>query len=425
MKIIHTADWHLGNTFHSHARHDEHAHFLGWLLDCLAAELPDALVVSGDVFDTANPPAAAERQFYDFLVEATERVPGMQVVVTAGNHDSAGRLEAAARLLKRHNVYVRGLVRRDEETGEPLFGHYLLPLSLRTDSEARAVCLALPYLRPADYPAGLSQGEGLAWWLERLTRELRRTPFRGLPLVVSAHFYAAGARLAEGEHSERLVAGGQDAVEARLAECGAAYYALGHLHRAQRVDGVRGEMYYAGSALPMSFAERHYDHGALRVELDEGGAATVQRLRYEPLRGLTAIPAKGAAEAGEVLEAIARLPRRRDGRVSAAAPYLELRVTERQPQPSLLHEVAQALDDRDARFCRMVREVPAPAAAGPSGVASLEALRHLSAEDMAGRVFASRYGGAMPEEMLVRLRRAEREAEADDGKESAAEADAR
>lgn len=412
MKILHTADWHLGNTFHAHQRTDEHAHFLAWLLDQLTQQQPDALVVSGDVFDTANPPAAAERQFYDFLVAATERVHGLQVVVCAGNHDSAGRLEAAAGLLRRHNVYVRGLVRRNGDTGQPDFDHYLLPLSLRTDPEARAVCLAVPYLRAADYPAGLSQGEGLAWWLDGLCRQLRRTPFRGLPLVVAAHFYAAGAEIAEGEHSERLVVGGQDAVEAAGIDCGAAYYALGHIHRAQRVGGTKGEMHYAGSALPMSFSERHYRHGVQLVELDAEGHAAVSRLLYEPLRRLVSIPQQGAAEPDEVLEAIARLPRRRDGRLSDSAPYLELRVRERQPLPSLLHEVTQALDDRDARFCRMVREVPDTGGAARDGMASLEALRRLTAEDMAAHVFATRYGGDMPAGMLARFRQAEAAAQA-------------
>ena len=80
MKLIHTADWHLGNTFHGHDRADEHVHFLSWLLEVVRQQRPDALIISGDIFDTANPPARAEKQFFDFLIQATSAVEGLQVV---------------------------------------------------------------------------------------------------------------------------------------------------------------------------------------------------------------------------------------------------------------------------------------------------------------------------------------------------------
>ena len=108
MKLIHTADWHLGNTFHGYDRTQEHRHFLDWLLDRLREQQPDALIVSGDIYDTPNPSAAAEELLYDFLLQATDAVRGLQVVLIAGNHDSAGRIDAPASLLKRHNIYVRG-----------------------------------------------------------------------------------------------------------------------------------------------------------------------------------------------------------------------------------------------------------------------------------------------------------------------------
>ena len=72
MKLIHTADWHLGNTFHGHDRADEHAHFLSWLLEVVRQQRPDALIISGDIFDTANPPARAEKQFFDFFRKSSE-----------------------------------------------------------------------------------------------------------------------------------------------------------------------------------------------------------------------------------------------------------------------------------------------------------------------------------------------------------------
>ena len=79
MKILHTADWHLGNTFHGHNRLLEHRHFLAWLLNVLKEQQPDAMIISGDVFDSANPSAAAEELLYDFLLKATLAVPGLPI----------------------------------------------------------------------------------------------------------------------------------------------------------------------------------------------------------------------------------------------------------------------------------------------------------------------------------------------------------
>ncbi len=410
MKILHTADWHLGNVFHGHHRQDEHRHFLDWLLTTLRIQQPDALIIAGDVFDSANPPASAERQFYDFLMEAEAAVSGLQIVVTAGNHDSAGRLEAPAEMLRRHNVFVRSLIYRHPETDEPEFDHYLLPLSSRTGEVAEVVCFALPYLRPSDYPTGLSVQEGIAWYLDHFCRRLRKSDFRGLPVVVAAHFYAAGAEIVEGEHSERLVVGGQDCVEAGRVDCGAAYTALGHIHKAQRVSGVASEMHYAGSALPMSFSERRYRHGVQCVEIDAEGQTHVSRLDYQPLRSLVSIPSQGAATPQAVFDAIAALPRREKGDAGNDWPYLEIRVLETQPQPGLMHEVAEALADRAVRFCRMVRELPAASASTSDSIKSLDSLRALSPLEMAHRVFSSRYGEQMPQEMERRFKEAAAEA---------------
>ena len=207
MKLIHTADWHLGNSFHRHDREGEFTHFLRWMLETLRQQQPDALLISGDVFDSANPSARAEEMFYQFLNDATETVPGIQIVITAGNHDSAGRLEAPQALLKTHNIYVRGLIHRNEE-GEIDFDEYLLPLSLRDNAEARVVCFAIPYLRSGDYPAGMSVEEGLRYFLNGLQKRFRKSPFKALPTVACAHYYAAGADINAEEHSERLVVGG-------------------------------------------------------------------------------------------------------------------------------------------------------------------------------------------------------------------------
>lgn len=403
MKILHTADWHLGNSFHGHDRMDEHRHFLQWLTDTLRDRQPDVLVIAGDVFDCSNPSAASEELLYGFLLRATREVPGLQVVITAGNHDSAGRIEAPAALLKLHNIYVRGTIHRQED-GTPDFDYYLLPLCRRDGSDAETVCIALPYLRACDYPAGMSVEEGLRYYYENCLRRLRKSDFKGLPVWSAAHFYAAGSDVCGNEHSERLVVGGQDCVDAGVAGKEVCYVALGHIHKAQRVGGA-SQVCYAGSALPMSFSERHYSHGAQWVEISGNGDVNVSRLAYEPLRRLLAIPSKGASTPDAIMAEIRELPRRKKGDEGMDWPYLEIRVLERQPEPSFVNEVNTALEDRAVRLCRIVRELPASAMA--SEERSVEMLRRITPLEMAEYVYKKRYGASLPPEQVERFRQAE------------------
>ena len=404
MKFLHTADWHLGSNFHGHSRTEEHRHFLLWLLRTLREREPDALLIAGDVFDTPNPSAEAESLFFTFLHEATEAVPGLQIVVTSGNHDSGGRIDAPATLLRAHRVYVRGLVRRTDDE-KPDYDYHILPLSSRHDSEAQLVVFALPFLRSTDYAAGSTMQEALHSYVEKMRQQLRRSPFRGLPVVVCAHFYASGADIsASHDRSERLVVGGQDCVEAEAVSEGTAYVALGHIHKAQQVDR---HSWYAGSALPMSFAEKHYRHGVLEVDVNAEGHTDVTPLPYDPLRTLLSIPDRGAATAGEVLEAIAKLPKRGKSDTGSDWPYLEIRVRETQPEPSLLREVTAALQDHAVRFCRMVRETDRPSADDAIATADLQALHTITPAQLLERTYNSRYGEDLPEPMLERFRQAE------------------
>lgn len=405
MKIFHTADWHLGNVFHRHERIDEHEHFFDWLLQQLRVHQPDVMIVAGDVFDNANPSAAAEKLYYKFLQQAIEAVSGLQIVVIAGNHDSAHRLEAPSPFLKANNIYVRGSVKRGEN-GEPDFENNILPLSLRTDSEARLVCVALPYLRACDYPSGMSAAEGLKYYFDKTKRALGHSEFRKLPVVVAAHFYASGAEISE-EHSERLVVGGQDVVDVKVFDKYFRYMALGHIHRRQCVDSKSGVVInYSGSVLPMSFTEKNYKHGVVVVEIDDEGSVRCSNLDYVPLRSLLSLPQTGTAEPHEILELIAQLPDRHEGEDSATWPYVELRVLESKPEPTFLNDVTVALKEKAVRFCRMVRVLPTDI--GDSSYhlelgSQAQTALNISPADLAQYVYKNKFKQAMPEEMLTRL----------------------
>src|SRR5690554_2185076 len=145
MKVLHTADWHIGQLFHEYDRTFEHQQFLNWLVQTLQKEQIDVLLISGDVFDLSNPSAASVRMFYTFLNQAINTKPELQIIITAGNHDSATRLESPKPLLESSNIHIIGLVERDLG-GNIDYEKLIIPI--RNPSGAiKAWCLAIPFLR--------------------------------------------------------------------------------------------------------------------------------------------------------------------------------------------------------------------------------------------------------------------------------------
>lgn len=143
IRILHTADWHIGQLFHEYDRTYEHQQFLNWLLETLVAHKIDVLLISGDVFDLSNPSAVSVKLFYSFLNQATKENRDLQIVVTAGNHDSASRLESPKPLLESSNIHIIGLVQKDE-TGAIDYRKITIPLKDR-DGNTAIWCMAVPF----------------------------------------------------------------------------------------------------------------------------------------------------------------------------------------------------------------------------------------------------------------------------------------
>ena len=187
MKILHTADWHLGQTFYEYDRREEHLHFLEWLKQQIRQHEIDVLLIAGDVFDSPNPSAESQRMYYRFLREVTSENPSLQIIIIAGNHDSAARLEAPNPLLENMNVTVRGVVRRNAE-GDIDLQHLIVPLY--TEGEVTAYCLAVPYLRQGDYPSAENYSKGVQLLYEQLFNEVKE---KGLPVIAMGHLQATGS----------------------------------------------------------------------------------------------------------------------------------------------------------------------------------------------------------------------------------------
>ena len=403
MRLLHTSDWHLGQTLHNFDRGYEHGRFLDWLVETLAAESIDVLLVAGDIFDNANPSAAAHRQLYRFLQQAKARVPHLQVVVIAGNHDSPGRLEAPTPLLEAHGTVVVGNVARTPD-GEVDVERLLVPLR-RRDGTVGAWCLAIPFLRPGDVPRAAADDaeSGLDPYLHGTTllyrqafalAQSRRTGAEAV--VAMGHCHMVDGQSSQ-DSERRIVIGGTEALPASMFDPQVAYVALGHLHLAQRVGGHEHRR-YCGSPLPLSFSEVGYQHQVLRIDLDGPAVAAVTPLPVPRAVQLLRVPAQPAPldEALAALEAL-ELP---DAPLYEQ-PFLEVRVLLDGPEPGLRGRVEAALAGKPVRLAK-IEPTRRHAASDPAEQAlTLDQLARLQPDDIFRRLWTQRYGDEAPPEQLA------------------------
>lgn len=350
IRILHTADWHLGQTFFGYDRTGEHEAFLDWLSEEIKRNDIDALIIAGDVFDVSNPSAASQRMYYEFIYRVTVENPNLQIVIVAGNHDSAARLEAPLPLLQSMRTEVRGVVRK-LNGGEIDYDHLTIELRNR-EGEVEVLCMAVPFLRQGDYPLVITDGnqytEGVREFYAQFLQRLWKRRQEKQAIIAIGHLQATGAEIAEKDYSERTVIGGLECVSPDTFSEKIAYTALGHIHKAQRVSG-RDDVRYAGSPIPMSFAEKHYHHGVIMIVLDDGCAVDIKRIECPKSIPLVSVPSGEAVSPEVILQALQDLPD-----VEGEAPYLEVKVLLEEPEPMLRQEIENALTGKKYRLARIV-----------------------------------------------------------------------
>lgn len=403
MRLLHTSDWHLGQTLHNYERSYEHQCFLDWLLDTIVAEQADALLIAGDVFDTANPSASAQKQLYRFLQQARARAPGLDIVIIAGNHDSPGRLEAPGPLLEDHGTSVIGHIVRSAD-GDIDLERLVVPLHDRSGA-VQAWCLAIPFLRPGDVPRPSAPDDAAAPGDPYLA---------GISLLYQQTYAIAAARCQNGqaivamghchmvdgtaslESERRIVIGGTEALPATMFDPSIAYAALGHLHLAQRV-GHKDHLRYCGSPLPLSFSEVAYRHQVLRVDLAGATPASVTPLMVPRAVELLRVPAK-PAPLDEVLAALGALEL--PDLAPHAQPFLEVRVLLDAPEPGLRGRIETAIAGKPVRLAKIEPTRKMDGAGEGQGAMSLDQLAQLQPDDIFRRLYLQKYGEDAPDDQL-------------------------
>ena len=289
MKLIHTADLHIGKSVCEHSMLDEQRFILANILEVVATEKPDALLIAGDVYDKSVPSAEAVAVLDEFLVQLSKT--GTKVFVLSGNHDSAERIAFGGRIMADRGVYM-----------SPVYSGAFTPVTLK-DELGEVDVWMLPFVRPATVRACLEGDDDRAQvtdYTSATRMAIAQMKFAdGRRNVLLAHQFVTGAERSDSEEN----VGGLDNVDASVFDS-FDYVALGHIHKPQNVakdaSGV-ARVRYSGTPLKYSLSEKDHKKSLTVVEL---GGKTQSGLADISVRE---IPLKPAHDVREIRGTFAEL----------------------------------------------------------------------------------------------------------------------
>ena len=271
MKILHTADWHIGQRLHERQRTDEHKRFLEWLLEKIQAHQVELLLVSGDIFDTALPSSDSTNLYYEFLDDLYKETD-TYAVITAGNHDSASHLEAPREFLRRSRIYVIGTA--DDPDGRIFDPDKCIVKIPDGPASPRVAVAAVPYLSESklqhiSFETEIEKSERYRERLKTFYADCVAAMPAELPKILMGHLFVQGGKISNSERNIQI--GGATAIHASDFPKDVSYVALGHLHRPQIIKGADYPIRYSGSPIPMRFNEAGYQKKVYLLELADNG----------------------------------------------------------------------------------------------------------------------------------------------------------
>lgn len=337
MKIIHTSDWHLGAMLYGHDRLDDHREMLRQITETVAREQPDALLVSGDIFDNSSPSAAAERLLDSALMELADAGKrGMTIILTSGNHDSPSRHTTHSAVYSRLGIYTIGSAGITADTDiADIADRFIIRIG------GKGTVIAVPYINRRNMPEGLFDG---------LLRAATRDESSTLPTVLMAHLpVSRSVTTGHSDADERFV-GGCENVEIDSLGHGYDYLALGHIHCPQQWNTDNAIARYCGTPLPISFDES-YPHSVTIVELPAAGIIpTVTTVALKPRRRLVTI---GGSEGLDEEGLAAALAEAASDLAGEAFIRLNLRLSEGVifPRRETIAHLTTLCDDLGLKYC--------------------------------------------------------------------------
>ncbi|SFV74746.1 Exonuclease SbcD [hydrothermal vent metagenome] len=259
MKLLHTSDWHLGQSFKNRSRQKEHQMFLEWLLQTIQKEHIELLIVAGDIFDTTNPPNYALKLYHNFLSKVKEYC--QNVIIIAGNHDSITTLEISKELLEAFSIFV--ITDGKEKT--------IIPI--KKENKLQALVCAVPFLRDkilrdANKAQTTSQIEndiktGIQNYYQEIYQQAKEIS-SSVPIIATGHFTTTNASITPDSEREIYI-GKLQAVDSDILKH-FDYVAMGHIHKPQLIANQQ-HIRYSGSPIPLSFSEANQQKSVVIADL--------------------------------------------------------------------------------------------------------------------------------------------------------------
>lgn len=380
-KLIHTSDWHLGQNYYGYDRSEEQRDFLRQLAAIVAQEQPDALLVSGDIYHTAAPSSAAVSMYVEGMLDIHKACPGMAIVVIAGNHDSASRLESDSLLWRLAGVRVLGGIARDSQGLADLQRH-IIPV---TD---KGIIAAVPYAHRNSFPKvsdeDIESGERQRAYFEALLEHVNAGNPDGLPVVLMAHLAVNNSDFTGHDRNMTM-----ECVEIDALGQGYDYAALGHIHRPQQVSN---HARYCGTPVPVSFDEQ-CEHSVSIVTIEAHGAMPqVTTTAIKNIRPLHTIPAKDPVDLETALALV------EEQRNDVKNAYIRLNVAVERYLPNGAQErAAKAVNAQQGRFCE-IKKTALNTASGPSRQMTVEEFSRKQPIEVANQYYLEKIGRAMTDD---------------------------
>lgn len=282
MKILHTSDWHLGHRLYEQSQYEEQSAFLVWLKQRIIDQNIDVLLLSGDVYDTGVPSTQSQKLYYDFLI-GLQSTSCKHIVVTGGNHDAPGTINAPKALLEALSIQVVG--RATEHPKDEVF-------SLEVNTETLLVA-AVPYLRDQDIRRAVV-GESFDQIEDRYKQALtnhynavgeycKSIKTDNTSVIAMGHLFAIGGSVSDSE--QNIYVGNLGHIGAEDFHPVFDYIALGHLHKPQKV-GKKDHIRYSGSPNILSFSELGYTKQVVILETKANQISSIQPLEIPLFRDI-------------------------------------------------------------------------------------------------------------------------------------------
>ena len=277
MRFFHLSDLHIGKQLHCYSLKENQEAVLSQIVECAREYRPDAILICGDIFDHAVPSGESYTVFDKFLQELSSIIPSIPVLIIAGNHDNAQRLNYASAFLEKHQIYL--------SVSAPTQPEERLKKVIISDEHGEVNFYLLPFLKPG-YVRHLF-AEGTVRDYESAVREILKREeidYGKRNVLLSHQFYTNGGQAPQRCESEHLVIslGGLENVDASVVES-FDYAALGHIHGAQMVKFPH--IRYCGTPLKYSVSEEHHKKSITLVTLGEKGKeAAIETIPLTPIQ---------------------------------------------------------------------------------------------------------------------------------------------